>query len=151
MKDKLLTVAKNHAPCYLYEYEVMAQQVKTLQGTFPNFDLLYSVKANPYPPVVKALASFGIGADAASAGEVAHARDCGMWAEDIFFSAAGKSDAALQRAWDDCEIIADSLGEVSRIGALAAQRGEHRAIGIRMNPAFAFGGGAGVTSKFGID
>ena len=81
MKDRLLTVAKNHAPCYLYEYEVMAQQVKTLQGTFPNFDLLYSVKANPYPPVVKALASFGIGADAASAGEVALARDCGI--EDI--------------------------------------------------------------------
>ena len=151
MSEKLVAVAHQHAPCYLYEYEVMSQQVKTLQGTFPNFDLLSSVKANPYPPVVKELASFGIGADAASAGEVALARDCGMWAEDIFFSAAGKSDAALLRAWDDCEIIADSLGEVARIGALAAQRGDHRAIGIRMNPAFAFGGGEGVTSKFGID
>lgn len=151
MNERLFAAARDHAPCYLYEYDVMARQVKTLQETFPAFDLLYSVKANPFPPVVKALAAFGIGADAASAGEVALARECGMWAEDIFFSAAGKSDAALLRAWNECELIADSLGEVARIGAIAAEKGEHKAIGIRMNPAFAFGGGAGVSSKFGID
>ena len=151
MNTKLLSLAREHAPCYLYEYDVMARQVKTLQKTFPAFDLLYSIKANPFPPVVKALAALGIGADAASAGEVALSRGCGMAAEDIFFSAAGKSDAALTHAWDECAIIADSLGEVERIGALAASRGEHKAIGIRMNPAFAFGGGEGVTSKFGID
>lgn len=151
MNAKLLSLARQHAPCYLYEYDVMARQVKTLQETFENFDLLYSVKANPFPPVVKALASFGVGADAASAGEVALSRQCGMAAKDIFFSAAGKSDAALTRAWDECAIIADSLGEVERIGALAAKGGERKTIGIRMNPAFAFGGGEGVTSKFGID
>lgn len=151
MNDKLLSIARENAPCYLYEYDVMAGQVETLKSTFPRYDLLFSIKANPFPPVVKALASLGIGADAASAGEVALSRQCGMAAKDIFFSAAGKSDAALSRAWDESEIIADSLGEVARIGALAAARGEHRAIGVRMNPAFAFGGGAGVTSKFGID
>ena len=36
-----------------------------------------------------------------------------MAKEDIFFSAAGKSDAALEAAWDEGEIIADSLGEVA--------------------------------------
>lgn len=151
MKDHLLSLAREHAPCYLYEYEVLTQQVRTLQQTFPRYDLLFSIKANPFPPVVKALASFGIGADAASAGEVHLSRRCGMASGDIFFSAAGKSDAALESTWTEGELIADSLGEVARIGALAAAKGEHKAIGVRMNPAFAFGGGAGISSKFGID
>ena len=151
MNNKLLSLAREHAPCYLYEYDVMACQAAVLRETFPRYDILFSIKANPFPPVVKALASFGIGADAASAGEVLLSRSSGMAAEDIFFSAAGKSDAALEKAWDESCIIADSLGEVARIGAIATKRGEHKAIGVRMNPAFAFGGGAGVSSKFGID
>ena len=151
MNHKLLSLAREHAPCYLYEYDVMARQAAVLRETFPRYDILFSIKANPFPPVVKALASFGIGADAASAGEVLLSRSSGMAAEDIFFSAAGKSDAALEKAWDESCIIADSLGEVARIGAIAAKKGEHKAIGVRMNPAFAFGGGAGVSSKFGID
>ena len=151
MNHKLLSLAREHAPCYLYEYDVMARQAAVLRETFPRYNILFSIKANPFPPVVKALASFGIGADAASAGEVLLSRSSGMAAEDIFFSAAGKSDAALEKAWDESCIIADSLGEVARIGAIAAKKGEHKAIGVRMNPAFAFGGGAGVSSKFGID
>ena len=151
MNHKLLSLAREHAPCYLYEYDVMAHQAAVLRETFPRYDILFSIKANPFPPVVKALASFGIGADAASAGEVLLSRSSGMAAEDIFFSAAGKSDAALEKAWDESCIIADSLGEVARIGAIAAKKGEHKAIGVRMNPTFAFGGGAGVSSKFGID
>ncbi len=151
MNNKLLSLAREHAPCYLYEYDVMARQAAVLKETFPRYDILFSIKANPFPPVVKALASFGIGADAASAGEVLLSRNSGMAAEDIFFSAAGKSDAALEKAWDESCIIADSLGEVARIGAIAAKRGEQKAIGVRMNPAFAFGGGEGVSSKFGID
>ena len=151
MNNKLLSLARENAPCYLYEYDVMARQAAVLRKTFPSYDILFSIKANPFPPVVKALASFGIGADAASAGEVILSRSSGMAAEDIFFSAAGKSDAALEKAWDESCIIADSLGEVARIGAIAARRGEHKAIGVRMNPAFAFGGGEGVSSKFGID
>lgn len=45
-----------------------------------------------------------------------------MARENIFFSAAGKSDAALEAAWDEGEIIADSLGEVARIGALCEKK-----------------------------
>ena len=151
MNNKLLSLARQYAPCYLYEYDVMAHQAAVLKQTFPRYDILFSIKANPFPPVVKALVSFGIGADAASAGEVLLSRSCGMAAEDIFFSAAGKSDTALEKVWDESCIIADSLGEVARIGAIAAKRGEHKAIGVRMNPAFSFGGGEGVSSKFGID
>ena len=151
MNDRILTLAREHAPCYLYEYDVMQRQVETLRQTFPRYDLLYSIKANPFPPVVRALAGLGLGADAASAPEVLLSRKCGMDRTDIFFSAAGKSDAALEAAWDEGEIIADSLGEVVRIGALCEKKGQHRAIGVRINPAFGMGGAAGGSSKFGIN
>ena len=151
MNDHILALARQHAPCYLYEYDIMRAQVETLRQTFPQYDLLYSIKANPFPPVVRALAGLGLGADAASAPEVLLSRRCGMAREDIFFSAAGKTDAALEAAWDEGEIIADSLGEVARIGALCREKGRHRAIGVRMNPAFGMGGGPGSSSKFGID
>ena len=151
MNDHILALARQHAPCYLYEYDVMRRQVETLRRTFPQYDLLYSIKANPFPPVVRALSGLGLGADAASAPEVLLSRRCGMAREDIFFSAAGKTDAALEAAWDEGEIIADSLGEVARIGALCEKKGQRRAIGVRMNPAFGMGGGPGVSSKFGID
>ena len=151
MNDHILTLAREHAPCYLYEYDVMQRQVETLRRTFPRYDLLYSIKANPFPPVVRALAGLGLGADAASAPEMLLSRRCGMARADIFFSAAGKTDAALETAWDEGELIADSLGEVARIGTLCRKKGQRRAIGVRMNPAFGMGGAVGGPSKFGIN
>ena len=151
MNQNILSLARDHAPCYIYEYDTLRGQAETLHTVFPDFDFLFSVKANPYPPVLKALCSFGIGADAASAQEVLLAEKCGMPRENIYFSAAGKSDKALLTAWDHGYIIADSLGEVERIGALAASKGETRAIGVRLNPDFSIDGGRGHASKFGID
>lgn len=151
MNDLQLRLARENAPCYFYDYEVLKAQALKLKEVFPAFDFLFSVKANPFPPVVKALAAFGVGADAASAQEVLLAEDCGMPYENIYFSAAGKSDAALRKAWDHGHLIADSIGEVERIAAIAAEKGEKRSIGIRINPDFAVGGGPGHTSKFGIN
>ena len=151
MNPNFLTLARNYAPCYIYDYEKLRTQAETLHTVFSGYDFLFSVKANPYPPVVKALASFGIGADAASAQEVLLAEQCGMPKENIYFSAAGKSDSALLTAWDHGYLIADSLGEVERIGALAASKGETRAIGVRLNPDFSIDGGKGHASKFGIN
>lgn len=151
MNQKILSLAGNYAPCYIYEYDTLRTQAETLRNVFPCFDFLFSVKANPYPPVLKALCSFGIGADAASAQEVILAEKCGMPCENIYFSAAGKSEQALLTAWEHGHIIADSLGEVERIGAVAASKGETRAIGVRLNPDFSIDGGKGHSSKFGID
>lgn len=150
MNEHILRLAREHAPCYLYFYEALAAQATALHDAFPGFGVLFSVKANPFPPVVRALASLGIGADAASPNEVLLASSCGMKPEDIYFSAAGKSRKALETAWDRCHIIADSIGEVVRIGRLAAEKNRPCAVGIRVHPAFDMDGGAGGPSKFGI-
>jgi diaminopimelate decarboxylase len=151
MNEALRHLIDSNAPCYIYSYEKLTSQAERLHEVFPAYDFLFSVKANPFPAVVKTLANCGVGADAASAQEVLLAEACGMKREDIYFSAAGKSMAALETAMDHCHIIADSLGEVRRIGALAEHHGRELEIGIRLNPAFSMGGGPGSPSKFGID
>lgn len=151
MSENALTLARQHAPCYIYSRNILTAQVESLRRAFPGFDILFSVKANPFPPVVQALAALGIGADAAASREVALAAQCGIAKEDIYFSAAGKTDRALTSAWDSCHLIADSIGEVRRIAAIAAARGQCRSIGIRVNPAFGMDSGPGAASKFGID
>lgn len=151
MNDHLLTLARENAPCYLYRWDMLRRQTDELRRVFPSYDLLYSIKANPFPPLVRALADMGVGADAASAQEVLLAESCGMAGRDIFFSAAGKTERALETAWEHGEIIVDSLGEVARIGALCRKKGVSRAIGVRLNPSFGMGGGAGAASKFGIN
>ena len=151
MNETLHRLIDANAPCYVYSYETLTAQAALLHEVFPAYDFLFSVKANPFPAVVKTLAQCGIGADAASAQEVLLAEKCGMKREDIYFSAAGKSDAALETALGHGHIIADSLGEVKRIGALAQRHGTSLTIGVRLNPAFNMDGGAGTSSKFGID
>ena len=150
MNEHLLRLAREHAPCYLYSYEVLAARAAALRDAFPGFGVLFSVKANPFPPVVRALAGLNIGADAASPREVLLAAECGVKAADIYFSAAGKSAAALEAAWGRCHLIADSIGEVVRIGQLAAKEGRPCAVGIRVHPAFNMDGSVGGPSKFGI-
>ena len=67
MNEHILRLARENAPCFIYAHHVLAQQAALLRDTFPGFDILFSVKANPFPPVMRALAALGIGADAASA------------------------------------------------------------------------------------
>ena len=73
-----------------------------------------------------------------------------MTAADIYFSAAGKSDRALREAWEHGHLIADSIGEAVRIGRIAAEKGEVRPIGVRIDPCFNMDGGPGGPGKFGV-
>ena len=63
MNENALALARQHAPCYIYSREILTAQAETLHRTFPGFDILFSVKANPFPPVIRHLAALGIGAE----------------------------------------------------------------------------------------
>ena len=117
MNEKILSLAKENAPCYIYSLEKLSFQAKQLKEVFPDFDFLFSVKANPFPPVVSALAKMGIGADAASAQEVFLAENCGMKKEDIYFSAAGKSDAAIEKTDKTFVVTQDDVLYEDTLGA----------------------------------
>ena len=138
-------------PCYVYRGEELDAQCNLLKEVFAGATILYSIKANPFPPVVARLAANGIGSDSASLREVELSAASGMRAEDIYYSSMGKDDADILGSMDGCTIIADSLGELRRIDRLAEGRQTPLKVGVRLNPTFAWDGGPGTASKFGVD
>lgn len=147
----LLDLLDQYESFYLYEESVIRDAARRLQAAFPDAFFLYSVKCNPAPRVLDTLFDQGLGADAASVGEVALAQARGVRPGDIYFSAPARTERDLREAYGRCVLIADSLREVELIARIAAERGETAEIGVRINPDFTFTADHGVSGKFGVD
>ena len=150
-QKNLFDFAKAHAPCYVYEEDAIIKQCKELQSRMPQVHFLYSLKTNPFPEVVKTIATQGFGADAASAGEVFLAEKTGIHCDKIFYSAPGKTAEDISAAWGKCTFIADSFCELERLEQKAAEENTELQVGVRIHPKFSMHGNEAETSKFGID
>lgn len=145
-----IEMIREHAPCFVYDREEIVMACNQLKTALPEFDFLYSVKANPFDPVVRLIADTGFGADAASPAEVEKALISGVKPEDIYYSAPGKTEKDIRRTLGKCTIIADSLRELELIERIGEEKAMGIKAGIRVHPGFAMQGKAGA-SKFGID
>ena len=101
MKHKIEFLQQN-VPCYLYEEALIKECCHALLAAMPEVDFLYSVKTNPFMPVLKTVAAQGFGADAASANEVLLARQAGIPQDKIYYSAPGKTLQDIQKVWGKC-------------------------------------------------
>lgn len=116
----------------------------------------FAVKANPLVPVLRLLAEAGLGAEVASAGELALARAAGMPAELMVFDAPAKTEAELREALLlGVAVNADNPQELTRIDALRHTGLTRSPLGIRVNPQIGAGtigatSTATATSKFGV-
>lgn len=151
LKDRITALAKRYDSFYLYEERRILAHIRQLKAGFPEVDFLYSVKCNSDPNVLACVFSRGLGADAASPGEVKLAEALGLPADRIYYSAPGKTEKDIDGALGHAVLIADSIGEIGRIREAAGKRNLTAEIGIRINPDFTIRGRGGVPSKFGID
>lgn len=150
IEQNQMNLIREHAPCFVYSKEEITSACGQLQEALPEFEFLYSIKANAFDPVVKLIADCGFGADAASFAEVSKALSCGITPDDIYYSTPGKTENDIRNAFGKCVLIADSLHELEMIEQIAAQQYGKQKLGIRVHPAFAIEGKTGA-SKFGID
>lgn len=134
--DTIAQHVLEHAPCYVYDRQEIVARCRELKAALPGVELLFSVKANPFEPVVATVVGEGLGVDAASAAEVLLARRLGVPPARILYSAPGKTDADLDTVWGECVLVADSLTELTRIDRRAAAAGTVAHVGLRVNPAF---------------
>ena len=151
MNKTTLEFIKQHAPCYIYDKSVITERCRVLRSAMPEALFLYSIKTNPFLPVIETVAAEGFGADAASAGEVIKALEAGISPENIYYSSPGKTREDIEKVFGKCVIIADSLSELEMLSDYAASKGETCSAGIRINPLFTMGGESPSPSKFGID
>ena len=144
-------------PFYLYDAGLITARVRAVR-TALGTEVSYSVKANPSLAVCQLLASEeGVGAEVASAGELALALAAGFDPDDILFAGPGKTDDELVRLVE-AGILADnieSLAEIDRLAAVAERAGRRQGVGLRLNPEAQLLGAqmrmGGTASQFGID
>ena len=144
-------------PLFAYSEPMIAARVARLRAAMPaRLAIHYAVKANPYAPLLKAMAGLVDGFDIASGGELAMVAAAGISADRISFAGPGKRDIELEAAIRlGVTLNLESAGEAARALAVAERLGVTPRLAVRVNPSFdlkgsgmKMGGGA---KQFGID
>lgn len=147
--------AEAGTPLFVYDFAIVAERIARLRAAFPGIDLHYAIKANPYAPLLSAIAPLVDGLDVASAGELEKALAVKS-ANAISFAGPGKRDAELEAAIRaGATLNLESEGEAERALAIGEQQGETPRLAVRVNPDFELKGSGmrmgGRASPFGID
>ena len=144
-------------PLFLYDPARVAARVAALRAALPvGIHIHFAMKANPFPPLLGAIAGWVDGFDVASAGEMQRALAAGMAAEAISFAGPGKRDRELAAA---CQagvvVIIESAGELARLIGLCERLGQRARVMLRVNPPFELRGSGmrmgGGAKPFGVD
>jgi len=145
-------------PLFAYDREAFDRQLDLLRAALPReFEVYYSVKANPNLAILRHFVVRGCGLETASAGEMLQALAAGCPAEKIVFAGPAKTDDELELAVRHGigEIHVESSWEATRIAALCRSRGVRARVAVRVNPAGDAEGGAlrmgGRPAPFGVD
>jgi diaminopimelate decarboxylase len=139
---------------YVYDTGVLRRQAEAVRAALPpGAQLLYAVKANGHPAVVKALSSTVDGLEVASGGELELARQAGV--RRVAFGGPAKTDAELASAVEaGATVNLESLLEIRRLAARAGVGWPVR-VALRVNRATAMLPGShqmtGTPTPFGID
>jgi diaminopimelate decarboxylase len=136
-RAQLVELAEEHGtPLFVYRAEVARQRVALLRRHLPRAGLLYAVKANPHPGILKALRGVVDGLDVSSEGEIERALAAGYAAETLSFTGPAKSDRALQLAVERSvgAICVEAVDELERLVELAAHMDRHIRVRLRINP-----------------
>jgi diaminopimelate decarboxylase len=143
-------------PLFVYDAGIVAARIAALRAAMPaGLGVHYAVKANPCPPLVRAIAPLVDGLDIASAGELALVRAQAP-GQPVSFAGPGKRDAELEAAIGaGVTINLESEGESARALAIAERLGVQARLAVRVNPDFELRGSGmkmgGRPSPFGID
>jgi diaminopimelate decarboxylase len=145
-------------PVYVYDGEQFEAQFRLLRASLPaDFELFYSVKANPLMGVLQVLRQLGCGVETVSEGELLLALNSGFQPQNIIYTCPGKTPAGIALAIRNgayC-LNVESVHEAERINRVAKAEGGRVRIAVRINPAVGAPHAAlqmsGVSSQFGID
>lgn len=112
--------ATHGTPTFFYHAPTARDRWRRLRASLPpRATLAYAVKANPFPPLLKAFAEEGAAFDCASGGELEAAAKTG--ARRLFFAGPGKKTSELARALElGARIQAEGFEDLERIEALAS-------------------------------
>ena len=149
--------ADEQTPAYVYDLDEVRRAWSLLHEALPRpAQLLYSLKANPHPAIVRTLARLGCSAEVCSPGELATALEAGLSPDRVLYTGPGKRDIDVGTAvragvrW----FSVDSLTGLRQVRRAAADADPPRCL-LRVNDRAAIPGQGlamtGVASQFGVD
>ncbi|WP_343347033.1 pyridoxal-dependent decarboxylase, exosortase A system-associated [Sphingomicrobium sp. XHP0239] len=142
------------SPFFLYDADRIAAKVSAFRAAMPErIRLHYAVKANPFGPLLNAIAPRVDGFDLASRGEIERVEPFAL-PKSIAGPAktAADHEAALRAG---VTIHVESEGEARRLCGVASRVGVRPRVAVRVNPPFLLKGAGmkmgGLASAFGIE
>ncbi|MFV2101067.1 alanine racemase [Micromonospora sp. LOL_024] len=145
-------------PTYVYDLAALAAHAAAVRAALPTrVELLYAVKANPDPGILRTLAETVDGFEAASRGELNHLATVLPGRRPAAFAGPGKTDADLHAALtaEVVRVHVESAAELGRLAALARTAGRTVDVLLRVNLPVATPGASlvmgGRASPFGLD
>jgi len=160
MNDNMIKeiIKKYKTPMYLYDGEIIKNQYAKLKGCLPEqFEIFFSMKANPLLGICQLMRSLGSRIEVASEGELHTAFAAGFPAQDIIFTSPGKTVEELSYAIDKeiYSINVESFEELEIIREIAREKSKRVNVSIRINPDYdALEAGikmSGGATQFGVD
>jgi diaminopimelate decarboxylase len=152
------TVKTYQTPLYLYDADKIKFQYSCLKDSLPeNFEIFYSMKANPLLGICQLFNTLGSNIEVASGGELHIALEAGFSPSNIIFTSPGKTYEELELAIDTgiYSINIESFEEAEIINTIAQAKSKNVDISIRINPDYDVSGAgikmSGVATQFGID
>jgi len=155
-EDAAALVAAYGSPLFVYDLAAVAAQVARFRAAMPEaIGLHYAIKANPFAPLLAAMAPLVDGLDVASGGEL----ECALAvkpATAVSFAGPGKRDDELAAAIAaGATLNIESAGEARRALAAGERLGIAPRAAVRVNPDLELRGSGmkmgGRASPFGID
>lgn len=95
-----LDAARRETPVLVLDLDVVATRYAELRAALPDAAVLYAMKANPHPEVVRLLASLGCGIDVASTNEVDLALAGGVPADRLSYGNTVRRPVEIRHAYD---------------------------------------------------
>ena len=125
-------------PFYVYSHGALERAYRELDEAFSGLDHLicYAVKANGNLAVLRALASFGAGADIVSVGELYRAMRAGFDPKKVVFAGVGKTEKELMAGLGERILLfnVESASELEHLDRLAGRHGKKARVALRVNP-----------------
>jgi diaminopimelate decarboxylase len=125
-------------PVYVYSHGAIERAYRELDEAFSGLDHLvcYAVKANGNLAILRALASFGAGADIVSGGELYRAMKAGFDPKKVVFAGVGKTEPELMAGLGERILLfnVESASELEHLERFAARHGKRARVALRVNP-----------------
>jgi diaminopimelate decarboxylase len=125
-------------PTYVYSHAALHRAYTELDEAFSGLDHLvcFAVKANGNLAVLRALASFGAGADIVSGGELYRAMRAGFDPKKVVFAGVGKTEKELMSGLGERILLfnVESASELDLLDRICARFGKRARVALRVNP-----------------